>query len=395
VSTSPDSGQTSVLLSSICIPDAADGGSATARAMLCALRDRGMRVSLCTSDYGSGLRNSGDPDIHMFPQTLAKPMDLSLGVQRFLWKEVRRASICHFFAFYSTATVWGAFMARRNGVPYVVSPIGNTIPAPGKIIATSLGTIKKRLYFELLAKPLLSRAAFIICASEMERDRIRGYVPGAKFVVLSHGRELSADRVQGEALNVPLHTRLAVFLGRLSPEKSLPFLLEVWTDVRKRIPGALLVIAGDDKLCPGYAPALRALVAKLGIGEAVYFAGPVDKFKKEWLFEKCSCLVLPSVNENFGLVVVEALTAGRPAITSTGTPWRELPDAGVGRWLPLDRAVWTDCLCEYMSADSLATQTESALRCREWVRENIPTWDHSAEEHIHLYQAAIQNRTTA
>jgi hypothetical protein len=92
---------------------------------------------------------------------------------------------------------------------------------------------------------------------------------------------------------------------------------------------------------------------------------------------------------------VEALTAGRPAITSTGTPWRELPDAGVGRWLPLDRAVWTDCLCEYMSADSLATQTESALRCREWVRENIPTWDHSAEEHIHLYQAAIQNRTTA
>ena len=381
-----------VLMSSMCLPGAPDGASLTSWSLLCALRRLGVCASLCTSDFGRGIPTNGDPDIHVFPQTIARPIDLSTGVQRFLWEQIRRASVCHFFAFYSTATVWGAHVARRHGVPYVISPIGNMIPAFGRAERTTLKAINKRLYFELLAKSVLNRAAFIVCATGIEKDRIERYAPGARCVIVPHGREPSADSGGGRAVTLPEHSRLALFLGRFSPEKSLPFLLDVWADVRRRVRGALLVIAGDDRLCPGYERMLRAKVAELNMEDAVCFTGAVDKHQREWLFERCSCLVLPSTNENFGHVVVEALNAGRPAITSTGTTWRGLPEAGVGCWLPLDRTVWADCLSEYMSADSPAAQPGLAKRRRNWLSQNIPTWDEAAEAHVRFYREAMHNR---
>ncbi len=374
----------------MCIPGAADGGSVTAKALFEALRNLGVRASLCSSDYGNHIGNSGDPDIHIFPQTFAKPMDLSLGVQHFLWQQVRRAGICHFFAFYATATLWGARLAHRNGVPYVISPMGNTIPETGQHQKAKLGDTKKRLYFELLAKPVLRNAAFIICATEIERDRISRYVPEGRFVVVSHGREELAECLEEPVPELPPNARFAFFLGRLSPEKSLPFLLEVWANVRRRNPKALLVIAGDDRLCPGYERVLRARASELGLDEVVHFTGTVNRGQKKWLFARCTCLVLPSTNENFGHVVVEALAAGRPAITSTGTPWQKMAEGGVGRWLRLERDAWVDCLSEYLSDCNRPAHPEVASRCREWVSKNIPTWNEAAEAHLRVYEEAMR-----
>ena len=379
-----------VLISSMCIPGTADGGSLTAKALLQAIRRNGVRVSLCSSDYGHKDRTDIDPDIHLFHQTFARPMDFSIGVCRFLWKQVRRSSVCHFCAFYATATVWGAYLARFFGVPYVVSPMGNTVPLVRRDGRRKPGNLKKRLFFELVGKPILRGAACVVCTTEMERERIQKYLPDARCAVVPLGHEPLDESVGERALDLPQHSGVALFLGRLSPEKSIPFLLNVWAEVVKGVPGALLVIAGDDRLCPGYADALRARVSELDLDGAVHFAGTVDKNSKKWLFDKATCLVLPSVSENFGHVVVEALSAGRPVITSTGTPWKKLQEDGVGQWLPLERDIWVDLLTDYLANGRPTDHPEYARRCRQWVRDNIPTWDVAAHAQIEVYREVIE-----
>jgi glycosyltransferase involved in cell wall biosynthesis len=78
---------------------------------------------------------------------------------------------------------------------------------------------------------------------------------------------------------------------------------------------------------------LRALAETLGLaGRATVLDGR-DLPKPYALAE---LFVLPTHNENFGRVVAEALAAGVPVLTTTGTPWSEIEAADAGRWSPLE-----------------------------------------------------------
>ena len=63
------------------------------------------------------------------------------------------------------------------------------------------------------------------------------------------------------------------------------------------------------------------MIREKGLGETVLMTGHVDGEVREALLGNSMFLVLPSHSENFGLVVAESLAAGRPVLTTTGTPW--------------------------------------------------------------------------
>ena len=81
-----------------------------------------------------------------------------------------------------------------------------------------------------------------------------------------------------------------------------------------RHPDAVLAIAGDgdDR------PRLEARVAALGITRAVRFLGRVDDDRLDELYRECRLFVMPSRDEGFGLVFLEAMRAGKPCIGGRG-----------------------------------------------------------------------------
>ena len=91
-------------------------------------------------------------------------------------------------------------------------------------------------------------------------------------------------------------------------------LLEIWPAVAANVAGARLVIVGDgdDR------PRLEQKAASLGLADAIRFAGAVDDGRLQALYRDAAVFVMPSPNEGFGLVFVEAMRAGVACIAAAG-----------------------------------------------------------------------------
>jgi glycosyltransferase involved in cell wall biosynthesis len=91
-------------------------------------------------------------------------------------------------------------------------------------------------------------------------------------------------------------------------------LLDVWPAVHAQVPGAQLVVAGDgdDRV------RLEQKAAGLGLRDVVRFEGMVDEGRLQALYRHAAVFAMPSPNEGFGLVFVEALRAGVPCIVARG-----------------------------------------------------------------------------
>jgi phosphatidyl-myo-inositol dimannoside synthase len=111
----------------------------------------------------------------------------------------------------------------------------------------------------------------------------------------------------------------ALIVGRMSSEeryKGHDILLEVWPEVLGQIGTASLTVVGggDDSA------RLAEKAKELGLADSVRFAGVVSDEELDRLYRDCAFFVMPSRNEGFGLVFLEAMRAGKACIGGEGAP---------------------------------------------------------------------------
>jgi len=108
-----------------------------------------------------------------------------------------------------------------------------------------------------------------------------------------------------------------LFLGRFAEEKGLPVLIDAFAGVRRRLPGAALVLAGAKRV-PGETVLERVEPLLADPTSGVHAPGIVPPGEIADLFSISDVLVLPSINstESFGLVQVEAMLHGVPVVAS-------------------------------------------------------------------------------
>ena len=145
---------------------------------------------------------------------------------------------------------------------------------------------------------------------------------------------------------IPLN-RLVLFMGGNKPRKNLPFLLNLWPDVVRRVPDARLVIAGPGHWLPRTDQEIRTL------------------------YQRVRVLAFPSYLEGFGLPVLDAMAAGRPVVCSNVTA---LPELGARRTLPLDPLQWVDALVHYLTDDGACIRDGY----ENWIRASAYTWERTA-----------------
>jgi glycosyltransferase involved in cell wall biosynthesis len=166
-------------------------------------------------------------------------------------------------------------------------------------------------------------------------------------------------------LRVPSPEPLLLYCGRLDPEKGVDLLLRAFGQVLSRHPAARLRIMGDG---PRRA-ALESLATELGIRGAVQFDGRAPFTQVESALGQAWALVAPSLwPEPLGLVAIEAITRGVPAITSATGGFGETVEAGVSGHLVAngDERALADSLIAMIDQGPLTVQEEvvQALRTR-------------------------------
>jgi glycosyltransferase involved in cell wall biosynthesis len=119
-------------------------------------------------------------------------------------------------------------------------------------------------------------------------------------------------------------------MGRLQKKKGFDILIQSFKSIVKNNPHAYLFIAGEDD---GEKIKILSMISTLGLSERVFLIGNIRGQDKVDYLANADLFVLPSHNENFGMVYAEALAAGTPIVASTYTPWEEVEEYRCGRWV--------------------------------------------------------------
>lgn len=210
---------------------------------------------------------------------------------------------------YTFSTILGYIYARRFCVPYVVMPHGSLTKyheSDNKL----LKFLAKRFF---ISKILLDAGAIIVTCEQEKMDLNPALQMKAVQLnygaVVSEQAHLSALKSQEDSL----YPRI-IFSGRFDKKKNLPLVIEALPIVLEKYPNLILDIAGW-----GTAKEIRmlqSLIRSLNLENHIKMHGWIDSPRMSELFSKARLLVLPSENENFAIVVSEALSAGVPCVLS-------------------------------------------------------------------------------
>jgi 1,2-diacylglycerol 3-alpha-glucosyltransferase len=113
-----------------------------------------------------------------------------------------------------------------------------------------------------------------------------------------------------EELSVPREARLLLYAGRLAAEKNLLFLLRGFARIHRELPDSILVVAGDGPL----REQMEREADLLGIRTGVRFTGFLDHPWLVDLYRAADLFLFASKSETQGLVLVEAMAGGTPAV---------------------------------------------------------------------------------
>ncbi|RWX76938.1 glycosyltransferase [Neorhizobium lilium] len=123
--------------------------------------------------------------------------------------------------------------------------------------------------------------------------------------------------------------RFLLFLSRIHPKKGCDLLVEAFAEIANEQPDLDLVIAGPDQA--GLRAGLESRAEKAGIAARIHWPGMLLGDAKWGAFRRAEAFVLPSHQENFGIVVAEAMACGTPVIiTDKVNIWREVETSGGG-----------------------------------------------------------------
>jgi glycosyltransferase involved in cell wall biosynthesis len=249
------------------------------------------------------------------------------------------------------------------------------------------GVFRKRLMLALVERRTFRSARRIVATSALEAEQIRrlGFAT-APIVELPNGVDLEEwepppeEALQAEVRRELGRGRFVLFLGRLDRKKGLEDLLEAMAKL-KRI---RLVVAGPDE--GGLGTELDRKARELELGERYQRLNLVLGADRVALLRAASLLVLPSVSENFGNVVVEAMACGVPVLTTSGVGAAvHVQDSGAGWVIPPASAQALSEALERAFALPAEELQRRGERGRRYVAGQL-TWDQVAARALALYQ---------
>lgn len=274
------------------------------------------------------------------------------------------------------------YNARKNKKPYLITPRGMLRPW-----ALNQSKIKKQIALWLYQKKDLREASCLHATAKIEADEIRELGFENPIAVIPNGINLSEYSVRKVTKNKTTNTIL--YLSRVFPKKGLESLIEAWAYIPKsERKDWEMIIAGNG--AEKYINQLQSLIKKRLLENEIKFIGPRYGSEKVEIFHQADLFVLPTLGENFGMAIAEALACGIPVITTKGAPWEDLVTHNAGWWIDIGVEPLAKALTEAMKLSD-EERIRMGLNGRKLVEENYSI-ESVAQKMIHLYEWILNKR---
>lgn len=271
---------------------------------------------------------------------------------------------------YGSLATWKAL--HHTSTPYFVFPHG--MLDPWFKTAYPLKHLKKSLYWLGGEYRVLRDAQGVCFTCEEERvlarESFRPY--RAREIVVNYGtaKPHGDPEKQRETFLTQFPElkgkRILLFLSRIHQKKGCDLLIEAFAKIAAQDKALHLVIAGPDQV--GWKADLEHQAEALGIAGRITWPGMLRDDMKWGAYHASEVFVLPSHQENFGIVVAEALACGLPVLISNKVNiWREIEKAGAGLVQPDTLEGTQDLLQGWLGApaEKQREMSQNALACFE------------------------------
>lgn len=303
-----------------------------------------------------------------------------------LWTNACQYDLWHIHAIFSYPSTIAMAIARIKKIPYIIRPLGQLC-----YWSLQQSQRRKQVYLQLIERANLNHAQALHFTSEIEYRECYPLKLKAPGLVISHGLQVPPSKINAHIhlrqwLQLPNNEPIILFLSRLHPKKGLETLIASLTYVYNQ--RFTFVIAGSGD--PEYEAKIHQCVAKSGISDRTHFLGFVEGETKNLLLQGSDLFALTSHSENFGIVVLEALAAGLPALVTPGVALSQLVHQHqFGYVPPLEETAISNALLHYLQNPEGAKQMGE--RARKFIQENY-TWDKVATDLIDVYQSILANQ---
>lgn len=299
-------------------------------------------------------------------------------------------TVIHFHVPWLVSNLQISRVAEKYNVPYVITPHGSLDGW-----SMSQKKFKKSLYWILFAKRMFENAGFVHFTASGEHEQAKKYLNTENVKIIPCVFDTTAYEVlPDKSLAINKFKEISqtkpniLFLSRLHPKKGADILIEASKILIDRNISVNVLIAGpDDNSVKGYSEQLVSSVNSDKLKDNIHFIGMVKGDEKLSLYRNADIFVLPTHQENFGLVLVESMACETPVLTSYGVDiWKEIEQGGAIIVENKAHEVADRIVSLLNDKEKLKNQS---IKSREWVLDYLDP-EKIANQYISMYSQALR-----
>lgn len=224
----------------------------------------------------------------------------------------------------------------------------------------------------------------LITPSEYVKEDVAKFanINSRKITVTYEAGDVIAERA--EPIDVLEGKQFIMYVGRPTPHKNLPRLIEAFRILKNQNAELVLALAG--KTDRNY-KSVERLVKRKGLGDSVVFTGFISEGQLRWMYENTAAYVFPSLSEGFGLPGLEAMAQGAPVVSSNATCLPEIYGEAAHYFDPLDAQDMAVKIASVINNPQLSAKL--VKNGHSQIKKY--SWKKMAQETLDVYEKALHN----
>ncbi len=301
--------------------------------------------------------------------------NFSPGLLKNVFQKCDQYDVVHIHSWWNSVAVLSALICLWKGITPIISPRGSLT----NFTFTYRRQFAKRFIHLFFGKPILKRS-IVHVTSLQEKNETEQWIAPKKIFVINN--VLNFPAIQSKPSSDRDYLKI-IFVGRIDPAKNLEMLFDVLTH-KVSIPYQLNILGGGDRRY------VNELKAKTNGHPEINWMGNIDGNEKFRLMSESDILVLPSLTENFGNVVFEALSQGTPVLISKNVGAKDIIQGNAFGWvISFDEESWAQKINDAWKFPEYLN--EIRRKAPEMIRNQFNT-ENLVKNYVDMYQETINQK---